>query len=154
VTVSLEFVGPEAAPLVRDLMLASFDEYRHVLVVPSSALDETVDDVSEHLRLGGGVVARLDGRAIGSGRYEWREDHVYIGRLSVLPELRGQGIGAAMMEAIHALALGRGVAEARISVRTLLPKNIVLYERLGYQVTARYKHPRGDEIIVDMAKRL
>ena len=153
-TLTLEFVGAEAAAVVRELMLAAFDEYRAVLVVPSSALNETTEDVAEHLRLGGGVLARLDGRAIGSGRYQWREDHVYIGRLSVLPEARGGGIGAAMMEAMHGLARERGVAEARIGVRTLLPRNIALYERLGYEVTARYKHPRGEEIIVDMVKRL
>ena len=47
-----------------------------------------------------------------------------------------------------------GKTEARIGVRTMLPRNIALYERIGYVVTARYKHPRGDEIIVDMAKRL
>lgn len=150
----LEFVGPEAALTVRALMLAAFDEYRDVLVVPSSAFDESVEDVAAHLREGGGVLAWQDGQAIGSGRYEWRGDHVYIGRLSVLPEYRGHGIGAAMMEAMHDCARERGMPEARIGVRTMLPRNIELYERLGYVVTARYQHPRGDEIIVDMAKRL
>lgn len=150
----LEFVGPEAATTVRALMLAAFEEYRDLLVVPSSAFDESLEDVAAHLREGGGVVAWNAREAVGSGRYEWRSDHVYIGRLSVLPAHRGQGIGAAMMEAMHECARKHGVSEARIGVRTMLPRNIELYERLGYVVTARYQHPRGDEIIVDMAKRL
>lgn len=150
----LEFVGPEAAALVRELMLAAFDEYRSVLVVPSSALDETVEDVAAKLRLGGGVLAWAGERAIGSGRYEWRDGFVYIGRLSTLPEERGRGVGAAMMHAIHDLARSRGVPEAHISVRVLLPKNIDLYERLGYVEVARYQHERGNELVVDMVKTL
>lgn len=150
----LAFVGPDAAGVVRELMLAAFAEYASVLTVPSSAMWETVEDVAAHLRLGGGVLVYTDGRAIASGRFELREDHVYIGRLSVLPEFRRVGIAARMMEAMEARAMGAGLAEARISVRTLLPRNIELYERLGYAVTERYKHPRGDEIIVDMAKPL
>ncbi len=153
-SVGIEFVGTEAAPLVRELMLAAFEEYRGNLVVPSSAHDESVDDVVAHLSAGGGVVARCDGETIGSGRYEWREGYVYIGRLSVLPAFRGRGIGAAMMEAIHGAARERGVRDVRISVRSLLPKNIELYERLGYVVAARYTHERGNETVVDMTKAL
>ncbi len=135
-------------------MLAAFGEYRDVLVVPSSAFDETVGDVAAKLGLGGGVLAWRGDQAIGSGRYEWREGYVYIGRLSVLPEARGRGIGASMMEAIHDLARTRGVPEAHISVRVLLARNIALYERLGYAEVARYQHDRGNELVVDMVKRL
>lgn len=152
--ISLEFVGPQRAAEVRELMLAAFAEYDSVLTVPSSAMWETVEDVAEHIALGGGVLAVCEGQAVGSGRFEMREDHVYIGRLSVLPAFRGRGIGALMMTAMEQRAAANGAAEARISVRTMLPKNIELYERLGYVVTARYKHARGDEIVVDMAKPL
>jgi ribosomal protein S18 acetylase RimI-like enzyme len=72
----------------------------------------------------------------------------------VLPAFRGRGIGAAMMTAMEEFAAAKGQGEARISVRVLLPKNVELYERLGYAVTARYQHDRGDELVVDMAKRL
>ena len=151
---TIRFVGVEAAALVRDLMLAAFREYEAVLTVPSSAMAESVDDVAAHVAQGGAVLAEVDGVAVGSGRFELRDDHVYIGRLSVLPNHRGQGIGAAMMLEMERHAAALGFSEARIGVRTMLPRNISLYERLGYVVTARYKHPRGDEIIVDMAKRL
>ncbi|MEO8540886.1 MAG: GNAT family N-acetyltransferase [bacterium] len=152
--VSIRFVGMEEAARVRELMLAAFREYDTVLSVPSSAMWETVDDTAAHIADGGAVLADVDGLTVGSGRFEMREDHVYIGRLSVLPEHRGRGIGALMMTAMEQHAAGQGSPEARISVRTLLPKNIELYERLGYVATDRYKHARGDEIIVDMAKKL
>lgn len=150
----LEFVGPERAADVRELMLAAFREYDGVLTVPSSAMTESVDETAGHIALGGAVLATVNGRLVGSGRFELRKDHVYIGRLSVLPEFRGRGIGALMMTALEQRGAALGAPEARIGVRTLLPKNIQLYERLGYAVTDTYKHPRGEEIIVDMAKRL
>lgn len=139
---------------MREIMFAAFAEYESVLKVPSSAMWESVEDVAGHIALGGAVLARVGSETVGSGRYELREDHVYIGRLSVLPAFRQRGISTAMMEAMEGRALAAGRKEARISVRVLLPKNISLYERLGYVVTARYQHERGDELVVDMAKRL
>jgi ribosomal protein S18 acetylase RimI-like enzyme len=115
---------------------------------------ESVEDVAGHIALGGAVLARIGAETVGSGRYELRDDHVYIGRLSVLPAFRRRGISTAMMLAMEERALAAGRTEARISVRVLLPKNIELYERLGYVVTARYQHERGNELVVDMAKRL
>ena len=151
---TLSFAGPEAAPLVREIMRAAFAEYESVLTVPSSAMWETVEDVGGHIALGGAVLARLDNETVGSGRFELRDDHVYIGRLAVLPPYWGRGVAAAMMLAMEAHAFAKGLAEARISVRTLLPRNIALYERLGYVVTNRYEHARGEETVVDMSKRL
>jgi ribosomal protein S18 acetylase RimI-like enzyme len=150
----LSFVGPDQAATVRELMLAAFAEYEGVLTVPSSAMWETVEDVASHIAQGGAVLVHAAGQPIASGRFEIRDDHVYIGRLSVLPEFRSRGIAARMMEAMESRGAEAGRSEARISVRTLLPRNIQLYERLGYVVTATYKHERGDEVIVDMAKRL
>jgi GNAT superfamily N-acetyltransferase len=154
VAVTIEFVGPDQAPVVRDLMRAAFSEYDAVLTVPSSSMWETVEDVADHIAEGGAVLASVGPDTVGSGRYALRDDHVYIGRLSVLPTHRGRGIGAAMMLALEQRALTEGRIEARISVRTMLPKNIELYERLGYVVTARYQHERGNEIVVDLKKQL
>ena len=97
---TLTFVGPEQAEIVRELMLAAFAEYESVLTVPSSAMWETIEDVAGHIALGGAVLARLGSETVGSGRFELRDDHVYIGRLSVLPPHRGRGVAAAMMLAM------------------------------------------------------
>jgi ribosomal protein S18 acetylase RimI-like enzyme len=151
---SLRFVDEREAAVVREIMLAAFSEYTDVLTVPSSAMWETVENVADHIRLGGAVIVEAEGAVIASGRFELRDDHVYIGRLSTLPAWRGRGIAAAMMEAMEQRALENGLTEARISVRSLLPRNIALYERIGYVVTARYQHARGEEFVVDMAKQL
>jgi ribosomal protein S18 acetylase RimI-like enzyme len=150
---TLAFVGAEEAATVRAMMLAAFAEYESVLAVPSSAMWETVEDVAAHIREGGAVLARLGAETVGSGRYELCDGHVYIGRLSVLPAFRGHGIGASMMLAMEERGRAAGRPEAHINVRVLLPRNIELYERLGYVEVARYKHERGDELVVDMVKR-
>jgi ribosomal protein S18 acetylase RimI-like enzyme len=148
----------DEAPLVREIMRAAFAEYDTTLRVPSSALVETVEDVAAHMRLGGAVLATRPGNEsggpVGSGRFECRDGHFYIGRLAVLPTHRGLGIAIAMIDFIEALARAEGVSEARLSVRMALPRNIGLYQRLGYTATATYSHPRGAEFVVDMAKSL
>jgi ribosomal protein S18 acetylase RimI-like enzyme len=153
-SLTLAFVGPEEAVAVREMMRAAFAEYEAVLTVPSSAMWESVDDVAGHIALGGAVLARLGDETVGSGRYERRDDHVYIGRLSVLPAHRGRGIGEAMMLAMEQRGLQAGKPEAHISVRVLLERNIALYRRIGYLEIARYQHERGPELVVDMVKRL
>ncbi|MBK7725805.1 MAG: GNAT family N-acetyltransferase [Dehalococcoidia bacterium] len=115
---TLAFVGPEQATLVRELMLAAFAEYESVLTVPSSAMSETVEDVAGAHCSPGAVLARLGSETVGSGRFELRDDHVYIGRLSVLPPHRGRGVAAAMMLAMEQRAAAAGFREARIGVRT------------------------------------
>jgi len=152
--ISVRLAKPEEAPLVLKLMLAAFAEYDGVLQVPSGALSETVYDVLEHMAHGGAVLA-FDGETpVGSGRFERRADCIYIGRLSVPPEYRGQGIGSAMMDALEGIGRADGFAEALLGVRTAIPRNIELYRRRGYEIVATYPHPRGTELIVDMVKKL
>ena len=47
-----------------------------------------------------------------------------------------------------------GYGEGRLGVRLALPKNLALYTRLGYEVYATRRHPKGTELIADLKKRL
>lgn len=152
--VTVRLANSHEAPIVHTLMLAAFAEYDGVLEVPSGALVETVDDVLAHMLLGGAVLA-LDGEeVVGSGRFERRDGYLYIGRLSVPPAHRRRGIGGLMMDTLEDIGRSEGFPEARIGVRTALPQNLALYQSRGYKITATYPHPKGTELIVDMAKRL
>lgn len=135
-------------------MLAAFAEYTGGLEVPSGALSETVEDVVAHMALGGAVLAFDGETAVGSGRFERREGCVYIGRLSVHPAHRGKGIGGAMMDVLEDLGRSEGFAEAMLGVRTAISRNVDMYLRRGYEIVATYPHPKGTELIVDMAKKL
>ena len=83
-----------------------------------------------------------------------RPDHLYVGRVAVLPEHRRRGIAAALMAAMDQVARELGLAEVRIGVRASLPDNQRLYERLGFRVVAVTPHPRGPDRSVSMVRRL
>jgi ElaA protein len=77
------------------------------------------------------VLARLDGRPVATGRLLPRLDdgRCHIGRVAVLAELRGRGIGRSLMQALHELARRRGIEEITLAAQL---HAIGFYERLGY----------------------
>jgi ribosomal protein S18 acetylase RimI-like enzyme len=84
-------------------------------------VSETVDDVRAAIAKGGAVLAWEDGEAVGSARYQWYPDHLYIGRVAVIPAYRGKGVGSALMRRIEEIARERGCGEIRLGVRMSLP---------------------------------
>jgi len=139
----ITLAGPDDATLVHGIMLAAFAEYRGVLDPPSSAHAETVTDVVHALAAGGGALAWLGAEAVGSARYGRQPDHLYIGRIPVLPAYRGRGIGGALVTFLEGQARILGFSEVRLETRTILRRNLALYERLGYQIREIVPHPRN-----------
>ncbi len=145
----------EDAPAVCRVMHVAFAEYETSLGLSSSALLEKPGDVAAKIARGSGVLALLDGEPVGSGRFLERGDHVYLGRLAVLPERRRRGIATRMMEALEEEARRRGFPESRLEVRMGLPENLALYERRGYRLVEVTPHPRDPSHLVgDMRKAL
>ena len=82
------------------------------------------DDAAIHL------LARVDGRPVGSARLLILGDTGKIGRVCVLPEARGQGLGAALMRAAVAeLRAHPGVVRAKLGAQT---HALGFYEGLGF----------------------
>ncbi|HWO94520.1 MAG TPA: GNAT family N-acetyltransferase [Dehalococcoidia bacterium] len=83
------------------------------------------------------VLASLDGRVVGTGRllldYD-RGENAHIGRVAVLRETRGVGVGRALMHALQDEARRRGFRGITLAAQL---HAIPFYERLGYG-------PRGD----------
>lgn len=61
-----------------------------------------------------------------------------LSSLATLPEARGRGIGAALLEAAAAAATARGSRALRLEVRTDNASAIALYERVGFQRIGSY----------------
>jgi PPOX class probable F420-dependent enzyme len=152
--VRVETAADADAPEVLASMQRAFAEYRDTLTPPSSALDETLDDVRAAMARGGAFVARDGGRVVGSARYQLRPGYTYAERVSVDRAYRGRGVGAALMRAIEDAARAAGHGEVRIGVRASLPGNLRFYEDLGYRTRASQPHPRGPDFDMTLSKRL
>jgi predicted GNAT family N-acyltransferase len=76
------------------------------------------------------VVALDDGRVLGTCRLVFQGDLARLGRMAVEQEMRGRGVGAAILREAERAALGAGAR--RISLHAQLPARS-LYERDGYE---------------------
>lgn len=76
------------------------------------------------------LLARVDGQPLGTARLLLRGSSGKIGRVCVLPEARGTGLGVALIRAALAHFRARGdIHEARLSAQS---HAIGFYERLGF----------------------
>jgi GNAT superfamily N-acetyltransferase len=141
--------------LVHAVMYKAFEEYRGVLIPPSGALRESVEDIVKKISSGGGaVLAKIEDVAVGSAQFTLHEDHIRVGRVSVLPFYRGQGIGRQIMKYIEEYARQQGVNELKLGVRQSLPGNISFYQKLQYEIIAKQAHPSGIGFSYEMRKVL
>lgn len=152
--IRIDPAGPDDAAEVLASMQRGFAEYHGSLQPPSSALDETVDDVRAAMARGGAFLARDGGRVVGSARYQLRPGYLYAERVAVDPGHRGRGVGAALMHAIEAAARAAGYGEVRLGVRASLAGNLRFYERLGYRTRDSRPHPRGPDFDLTLSKNV
>jgi ribosomal protein S18 acetylase RimI-like enzyme len=118
---------------------------------PYAALAETVEDVEEHLKAGGALVALtvdMDGeRIVGAIRYREDAPGVLLGyRLAVSPDCQMRGIARKLLVRLDRVALVEGCGEIHLHVRRTSPELLSLYEKCGYQLVdetrgPEYSHP-------------
>lgn len=79
-------------------------------------------------------------------------DEIHINNVAILPELRGRGIGTALMHHVMGEAHRLGAKRATLEVRASNEGARKLYERLGFYVAATrrnyYSHPVEDALIL------
>jgi predicted N-acetyltransferase YhbS len=127
-------------PTIVAVTRAAFEEFTSWLNPPSGAQNETPEKVRAKLVSGHGVLALIGDRVVGSVYYSAEAEYVYLGRLAVLPEFRGRGIGTALVAEVERRARELGRARVRLGVRLALPHLRVRYERLGYKVYEERSH--------------
>ena len=130
--VLLRKASAEDAPSLSAVILAAFEEYRGHLDPPSGAHGQTVDAVRQKLVTAQAVVALVNHDIVGCAFYEPEGDHIYLGRVAVLPQFRRQGIGRKLIAWVEAQSRWLGYERVRLAVRVVLIDNRTLYERLGY----------------------
>jgi ribosomal-protein-alanine N-acetyltransferase len=79
-------------------------------------------------------------------------DEIHINNVAILPDLRGQGMGTALMTRVFAEARRLGARRATLEVRASNARARRLYERLGFYTAGTrrdyYTNPIEDAIIL------
>ncbi len=142
--VTIEPCGAEQAMEIHRLTQLAFEEHL-VLDPPSGAPSETLEGVTAELAEGGGAIAWVHGEAVGCLRYRSAHDHLWVRRVSVVPDRRRQGVARALMLWSHDEARRRGLPEVRVGVRRGLEANERLYIELGYRTVRDHYHEGYDD---------
>jgi len=129
--------------------------HRPAVDPPPPALSETADSVAAALERGFGVVAEVDGEAVGTVIVVLEGEHAWITRVSVRPALQRHGIASTMIEVVLDLLADRGVPTADLVAREEFPSVVAWWRRHGFrQVDAdgpRLHLSRGMPVCVEVA---
>jgi len=107
---------------------------------------QTVEDIHAELAAGPSLMARRGQRLVGSVRARQDGHLLRIGKLVVVPDLQGQGIGTRLLAGIEALA-PEGVTCFSLFTGRLSAANLRLYRRAGYVETCAEELPGGATVV-------
>jgi len=97
------------------------------------ALYESLEDVRASLDTTQTWVARKGGRLVGAVRTSRQDDDWFIGRLCVVPDLRGRGLGRRLLEHAESTAPD-GIRTMSLDTGARSGDNLRLYKKAGYRV--------------------
>ncbi|WP_432543854.1 GNAT family N-acetyltransferase [Kineococcus sp. SYSU DK002] len=108
------------------------------------ALTQSLEELREELTADGGYGLRLGPRLVGAVRTRVRGEEVHVGRLTVVPDLQGRGLGSRLLEAAET---GSGASWAVLFTGHLSVANLRLYRRRGYRETHRTSLREGVDLV-------
>ena len=111
------------------------------LTIP--AQHETVESLTASLHEWDTYVLRHDGRFIGSVRGKLVDDTWHIGRLMVVPDLHGRGLGRALLEFIQEVAPS-DATRFELFTGTGSEHNLKLYKKAGFRGVVQ---PNGTTVV-------
>ncbi|MGB0099134.1 MAG: tRNA (adenosine(37)-N6)-threonylcarbamoyltransferase complex ATPase subunit type 1 TsaE [Nocardioides sp.] len=132
-TVEIRRVGPEAAAEVHAVVQAAF-QARPPLDPPAAALTETVESIAVRLATGG-LLAFVDGAAVGALVLDPVGSTTYLRRFGVTPAAQGHGVAAALIDA--AVEAADGSDDLTVVAREELPQTRKFWERQGFREIRR-----------------
>lgn len=115
---------------IMGMVHAAFDGF----TPPSGVLKETAADVAKRQRDGFVLVAMEGDDFIGSMFCAVKGDSLYLTRMATRPDIRGSGVGRAMLHAAEDEARRMGLPKLGLRVRKTLPGNRVYFARFGFVV--------------------
>jgi GNAT superfamily N-acetyltransferase len=137
-------LSPQDAGEVLTLQRAAYATEAQIYGDPFlPALTQTLNELIGELK-GPGLGIRMDGRLVGAVRWVLKEDVAYIGRLTVVPDLRGRGLGTRLLRGAE---VASGARHFELFTGHLSHANIRLYEREGYVINRREPLRDGVDLI-------
>ncbi|MBY5334222.1 GNAT family N-acetyltransferase [Rhizobium leguminosarum] len=123
------------------LIVASFASMNDRIDPPSSALKLTAESLAEKARAEIGHVA-IDGEKLAGCLFLRPEaDCLYVGKLAVLPEAQGKGLGRRLLAIAEEEAAALGLPALRLETRIELTDNHAVFAAWGFSRTAEKAHP-------------
>ena len=120
--------------LLAEDAIRAFDEPAEPTVRQRAALDELIRDPAQEL-----LIDVREGRTIATAQVSWLRVLIYDGGLicqiesvRTASDLRGQGIGKALMEYVIDRARERGCARVQLTTNAQRTRAHEFYERLGF----------------------
>jgi tRNA threonylcarbamoyladenosine biosynthesis protein TsaE len=129
-------VGAEAAEDVLAVVREAFGA-RPVLDPPADASAETVESVRVRLAHHGGLLASLDGRAVGALVLDPVGDTMFLRRFGVVPAAQGRGVARALVDAALRVAREHGAAKVAVVAREELPETVEFWVRQEFVLVSR-----------------
>lgn len=113
---------------VREAMKVRFRVFVDEQSVPREIESDEHDDPGDRSAVH--ALVRDGDRVVAAGRfYERNRSTVQVGRMAVLREARGRGVGRSMLDALLAEAAKRGYVRARLSAQT---HALTFYQKAGF----------------------
>jgi GNAT superfamily N-acetyltransferase len=155
VSVRVREASVDEVEVLRSILAGAFEEYEGRLDPPSGVHAESAESLAGRMRHGGALVCEIDGEVAGCAFYAREAGFLYVGRVGVLPEFRGRGVGGWLLEAAERRARELGYERVRLNVRLALERLRAYYAARGYVPMALHSHAGYDEpTYVEMEKVL
>src|ERR1043165_8734571 len=103
----------EASEILR-VMQAAFLEYNGVLDPSSGVHHETTESVKQKIQAGNFILAEINHEIVGSVFCENKGSYMDLGRLSVIPKYRNQGIGKMLINKVEDIARQNHIPTVRL----------------------------------------
>jgi ribosomal protein S18 acetylase RimI-like enzyme len=128
-----------------DLILDAFAYMNGVVDPPSSAIRLTVQSLREKAASEIGFIVREHGQLLGCIFLRPEPpDFLYIGKLAVLPQAQGKGIGSMLLEKATEVARSCNLPKLRLETRIELTGNHERFAKWGFVKTAENSHKGFD----------
>jgi predicted N-acetyltransferase YhbS len=129
----------EDAPTMLDLQRRAFaEEGRRSGSQDIPPLAEVLDAVIEHIQNQTALVARDNGKVIGTIRGIVKGHVCTVRALAVDPANQGHGVGSSLLDALEGTL--PNVAQFDLTTNTVMEGNVPFYERHGYRVHELTRH--------------